>query len=215
MNFDTKPNFFPRILQIAALDADNGLGKGGKIPWQIPEEQAFFRDQTLGHVLFFGRVTYRSLGRPTLPDRRIVVLSRHIPAEAPRIPDDGIFCPVCWCDSLERALRIAGKTEDTVFIGGGAALYADTMPFADELLLSRIPGHYACDTFYPPIPSNMALTHTRCFPKFTVHRYMRGETHAHTLQLNHDAVGNDSAVSVASTNAGETPTSPVTEISHR
>ncbi len=172
MNFDTKPHFFPRIVQIAALDESNGIGKNGRIPWHIPEEQAYFRHQTEGHVLIFGRITYQSLGRATLPGRRIVVLSHHIPADASILLDDGIRMPVCWCDSLERALAIAGKTESLVYIGGGTTLYEACMPFTDELLLSRIRGCYACDTFYPTIPQSMELKDTRIFPNFTVHHYI-------------------------------------------
>ena len=173
MNFDTKPHFFPRIIQIAALDEDNGIGKDGRIPWHIPEEQDYFRHQTEGHVLIFGRLTYQSLGRATLPNRRLVVLSHHVPAEATSLTDDGVHTPVCWCDSIERALTIAGKTEELVYIGGGTALYEACMPFTDELLLSRIRGRYACDTFYPSIPQIMELKATRVFPKFTVHQYIR------------------------------------------
>ena len=37
------------VVWIAAVDAAFGLGKNGGIPWDYPEDRAFFRGQTIAH----------------------------------------------------------------------------------------------------------------------------------------------------------------------
>ena len=54
------------------------IGRGGDIPWRVPEDLARFKEVTMGHSVVMGRRTWESLParvRP-LPGRRNVVLSR-------------------------------------------------------------------------------------------------------------------------------------------
>ena len=54
------------------------IGRGGDIPWRVPEDLAHFKRVTIGHTVVMGRRTWDSLPaavRP-LPGRRNVVLSR-------------------------------------------------------------------------------------------------------------------------------------------
>ena len=54
------------------------IGRAGGIPWQLPEDQARFKELTLGHTVVMGRLTWESLPstvRP-LPGRRNVVVTR-------------------------------------------------------------------------------------------------------------------------------------------
>jgi dihydrofolate reductase len=67
----------PRIHLIAACDMQAGIGKGGEIPWDYPEDRRFFRAVTMGKPVLMGRVTYESIGKP-LVGRRVLVLSRSL-----------------------------------------------------------------------------------------------------------------------------------------
>ena len=89
------------------------------------------------------------------------------------VSNEGIRTPVAWGQAMDRVLAVAAMTEDIVFIGGGARVYAETMAFADELILSRIHGHYLCDAFYPPLPQAMQLVETQAMDGFDVYRYVR------------------------------------------
>jgi dihydrofolate reductase len=54
------------------------IGRAGGIPWHLPEDQARFKELTLGHTVVMGRLTWESLPtrvRP-LPGRRNVVVTR-------------------------------------------------------------------------------------------------------------------------------------------
>ena len=63
---------------IWAQSASGVIGRDGGIPWRLPEDQAHFKELTLGHTVVMGRRTWESLPasvRP-LPGRRNVVLTR-------------------------------------------------------------------------------------------------------------------------------------------
>lgn len=63
---------------IWAQSTSGVIGRGGSIPWQLPEDLARFKELTTGRTVVMGRRTWESLPakfRP-LPGRRNVVLSR-------------------------------------------------------------------------------------------------------------------------------------------
>ena len=128
---------------IAAIGNQGQIGNKGKIPWHLPEELQHFKRLTMGHHLLMGRKTFQSLPG-VLPGRPHLILSRQPPAPSPH--------PRCHTlSSLKQALeraREAGETE--LFVCGGADLYAQTLPLADRLYLSRIDYSGPADTFFPP-----------------------------------------------------------------
>ncbi len=84
------------------------IGRGGDIPWRVPEDLARFKQVTMGHTVVMGRRTWDSLptGVRPLPGRRNVVLSRQTDFVA-----DGALV----VGSIEKALTAA----ETWVIGGG------------------------------------------------------------------------------------------------
>lgn len=128
----------PRII-IVAMTEQHLIGAGGCIPWQIPEELRLFRQLTSGHTLIMGRHTYASIGRP-LPDRRTIVVSRHLP------PAPGIEV----CPDLPSALQLADSYGRKIFFAGGVEIYRAALPLADLMHISWIKGDYAGDIYFPP-----------------------------------------------------------------
>ena len=64
---------------IWAQSTSGVIGRADGIPWRLPEDQARFKELTMGHTVVMGRLTWESLPakvRP-LPGRRNVVVSRH------------------------------------------------------------------------------------------------------------------------------------------
>jgi dihydrofolate reductase len=63
---------------IWAQSTSGVIGRDGGIPWRLPEDQARFKELTMGHTVVMGRLTWESLPakvRP-LPGRRNVVVTR-------------------------------------------------------------------------------------------------------------------------------------------
>jgi dihydrofolate reductase len=115
-------------LSIIAALADNGvIGRDGSLPWHLPDDLRRFKALTMGRPILMGRRTFESIGR-SLPGRRNLVLTR-----GARSFPEGIE-PV---DSLAAALaRCAGAVEICVI--GGAEVYAQVLPLATRLELTRV-----------------------------------------------------------------------------
>jgi dihydrofolate reductase len=130
-----------RISLVAALARGGVIGRDNAIPWRIREDMERFRAVTMGHPVVMGRRTWDSLPdrfRP-LPGRRNVVVTRNHAWQADGVERAG---------SLADALRLLdGATQ--VFVIGGAELYAEALPLADELLLTEIDAEVEGDTFFP------------------------------------------------------------------
>ncbi|MEM1096566.1 MAG: dihydrofolate reductase [Bacteroidota bacterium] len=134
----------PDLILIAALGAQNRvIGRGGDLPWHLPEDLKRFKRLTVGHPIVMGRTTFdsilRQLGRP-LPKRRNVVLSRRGPIAAH--PEVEVYGSV---DAVMEALR----DEPTVFIGGGGMVYEQFLPHAARLELTLVEGAPEGDVHFP------------------------------------------------------------------
>jgi dihydrofolate reductase len=104
------------------------IGRGGDIPWRVPEDLARFKQVTMGHTVVMGRQTWDSLPasvRP-LPGRRNVVLSRQ---------PDFAAAGAEVVDSLEAALTIS---EPETWVIGGAQIYLLGLPHATRCEVTEV-----------------------------------------------------------------------------
>lgn len=126
-----------KISIIAALDAKNGIGKNGQLPWHIREDLKRFKDLTIGSTVIMGRRTFESIGKPLQKRLNIVITNQvgNIDAE------DLIFV-----NSLDEGLE---KAKGNVFIIGGGQIYAQSIEKADKLYITQVEGDFDCDTFFP------------------------------------------------------------------
>lgn len=134
-----------RVTMVAAVAENGVIGADADIPWKISEDFQHFKATTMGHVLVMGRTTHEGIGRP-LPGRTTVVLSR----DQDYAPE-GVEVAHSITDALALADRLLeGQPDDRqVMVGGGAAVYAAAMPYADEQVISEIPLSPEGDTHYP------------------------------------------------------------------
>jgi dihydrofolate reductase len=102
------------------------IGRAGGIPWRLPEDQARFKELTLGHTVVMGRLTWESLPsavRP-LPDRRNVVVTRQADYMAEGATVVG---------SLDAAL-----TGDEAWVIGGEQIYLLAMAAATRCEVTEV-----------------------------------------------------------------------------
>ena len=102
------------------------IGRDNGIPWRLPEDQARFKELTLGSTVVMGRLTWESLPakvRP-LPGRRNVVVTRQAGYAA-----DGATV----VGDLEDAL-----TGEDTWIIGGAQIYTLALPFATRCEITEV-----------------------------------------------------------------------------
>lgn len=106
------------------------IGRGGDIPWRVPEDLARFKQVTMGHTVVMGRRTWESLParvRP-LPGRRNVVMTRQAGYRA-----DGAEV----VGSLEAAWAIS-ETEPETWVIGGAEIYVLGLPLATRCEVTEV-----------------------------------------------------------------------------
>ena len=128
----------PTLSIIAAVAANGAIGKGNALLWRLPEDLQFFKRTTMGCPVIMGRKTYESIGRP-LPGRRNIVISRNAQWQAAGIES---------ATSLGQALALVEDAAN-VFVIGGAQIYEQALPLADEVVLTEIGHHFEADAFFP------------------------------------------------------------------
>lgn len=117
-----------KISIIAAVDRRMAIGFQNKLLFWLPNDLKRFKALTTGNTIIMGRKTFESLPKGALPNRRNVVLSTR--------PDT--VCPGAEVfPSLEVALQSC-KEDEHVYIIGGASVYRQALPLADELCLTEI-----------------------------------------------------------------------------
>lgn len=130
----------PRVSLIAALDRNGVIGYRGGMPWHIPGDLRWFRQQTMGTTLLMGRKTFDSIGR-ALPGRTNLVMTRQPDWQA-----EGVQ-PVADLATARAQARDSGE----LMVIGGAEAYTWALPEADRLLLTHIEADYRGDTWFPDI----------------------------------------------------------------
>jgi len=128
----------PTLGLIAAVASNGVIGSQGGLPWRLPDDLRFFKQQTLGHPVIMGRRTWESIGRP-LPGRHNIVVTRSTGLRA-----EGATV----VDSLAAALA-ACAGEKAAFVIGGAELYRAALPLADRLVLTEIHRDFDGDVRFP------------------------------------------------------------------
>ena len=131
-----------RLGLIAGLGRNREIGRDNGLLWHLPGDLPRFKALTMGHAVIMGRKTWDSLPerfRP-LPGRRNIVLSRQ---PALQLAGAEVF------RSLDEALA-ACAGDDTVFVIGGAQIYAQALPLADRLELTEVEADFPdADAFFP------------------------------------------------------------------
>lgn len=135
-----------KINIIAAIGKNNEIGLNNQLLWKSKSDLEHFKQLTLGKPVIMGRKTFESL--PGILPRRthiVVTNKRYLPG-----PDHS---SVHIVGSLDYAIEYAEHQlgSDEVCIIGGASIYEQALPLADELNISHMDWSGAADAFFPEI----------------------------------------------------------------
>lgn len=116
------------------------IGKNNDMPWKLPADMAYFKQQTQHKTIVMGRKTWESFGSKPLPNRRNIVLTRDqaFVAEGAEV-----------VHTVEQALKLVG--DDELMIIGGSQIYELFLPQADVLLVTQIEHEFDGNTFFPNV----------------------------------------------------------------
>lgn len=138
------------IRLIAAIDSKRGIAKQGAMPWNIPEDEKFFTEQTklYGGNVLTGGATFREAykNKPLAGRQNYLVTRSDKPTEGVTLVHD-----------LENFLN-EFKSKD-LWVAGGAEIFEQVMKLglADELYLTLIDGDFKCDKFFPEYDTKFKL----------------------------------------------------------
>lgn len=153
------------IAIIVACDANNLIGKKDSdngMPWHNSEDFKHFKNATINHTILMGKTTYLAIGRP-LPKRHNIVLSHNLQDERVEVVED-----------LKKTIDAYKEKNEDLFITGGASVYKQALPYCDTILLSRIPGEYTGETYFPDFSEyNYRLIEEKPFETFTLEIYKK------------------------------------------
>lgn len=126
------------ISAIGAVAANGMIGLDGWLPWDIPEELAYFEATVAGAALVIGRLTYESMD--VVPADSFIVSRR----------EDLVVRPGCKrVATVEDGLREAVATGKPVFVIGGASIYEAAWRYCQRFYLTRIERAFAGDSLFP------------------------------------------------------------------
>lgn len=129
------------ISLIWAMADNRVIGIENRLPWKLPADMKWFRENTLGKPIIMGRLTFESFGAKPLPGRRNIIISRNSSYTA-----DGIEV----CTSIEEALQATQDSEEIMIIGG-MSLYKQSLPFADRLYMTLVHADVEGDAWFPEL----------------------------------------------------------------
>ncbi|HMS27063.1 MAG TPA: dihydrofolate reductase [Burkholderiaceae bacterium] len=137
-------------LNLIYAKARNGvIGKDGKMPWHLPEDLAYLKRMTLGCPVIMGRKTWDSLPpkfRP-LPGRTNVVITRQENwHEDGALPAHNLPEALSICEHMSLILE---PSPDQVWVLGGAQIYQQALPFAQQVCVTEIDADFEGDAFAP------------------------------------------------------------------
>jgi dihydrofolate reductase len=110
---------------IWAQSTSGVIGRDGGIPWRLPEDQARFKELTMGHTVVMGRLTWESLPakvRP-LPGRKNVVLTRQADYMA---------------DGADVVTTLEDAVDGETWVIGGEQIYKLALPIATRCEVTEV-----------------------------------------------------------------------------
>lgn len=159
-----------KVSIIAAIGTNNEIGLNNKLLWSSKSDLEHFKQLTLGKPIIMGRKTFESLPG-ILPGRPNLVVSTS------DIATRGAMQFGALRFALEYS-RLHLKYEE-VFIIGGASIFEQALPLADELHISHMDWTGEADTFFPEIGPEWERNNTAVTtlgvnsPAWTYVRYVR------------------------------------------
>ena len=125
---------------IVAVARNGVIGRGGALPWRLPEDLRRFRTLTTGHSVIMGRRTWESIARP-LPGRQNIVVTRR-----PRFAVAGAVVAHSLDDALAKIDR-----PPPAFCIGGEVLFRAAEPRAQQAFVTEIDRDFDGDARFPPL----------------------------------------------------------------
>lgn len=143
----------PKLRQLIVACAENRvIGRAGRLPFDIPEDKAWFHAETAGRIVLLGRICFETWPHVLADNRHAVVISSQpdaIRADARRRFGADAGQRLRVAADVPSALAAAEELPGELLICGGQRIYEETLPLADVLLLTLVHAEVPGDTWFP------------------------------------------------------------------
>lgn len=131
---------------IVAVDQNWAIGYKDSLLVRIPQDQKFFRDTTMGHVIILGRKTLAGFpnGLP-LAGRTNIIMSKNQELTI----RNGIVVHTIE----ELAAQLKQYNSDDIYVCGGEQIYKLLLPYCKYAHVTKIDYAYQADTYFPNLDS--------------------------------------------------------------
>lgn len=140
----------PEIKFIAAIDDKLGLAKSkpgtaGVIPWDLPTDRQYFRDKVAAGPVVMGWNTFRANAKkPYGTGVNTVITDKPIDT----------YPGVQIVHNLKAFFE---QNTDDIWVAGGGQIFAQALPYATHLYLTRVAGDWDCDIVFPEFEHRFKL----------------------------------------------------------
>ena len=122
------------IKLIVAVDSKNGIANESGIPWDLPIEKKYYRDQIISSDILMGAGVYKELSSPANSHGNYVLTHQDINKPGfTKVTDLGDFF----------------SNHKDVWVIGGQKIYEQTLMYADEIYITKINKDFGCTKFFP------------------------------------------------------------------
>jgi len=162
-----------KISAILAASENNIIGAENDMPWRIPNDLKWFKQNTLNKPMIMGRKTFQSLPG-LLPKRTSIILTRD-----PSFTAEGAIV----AHDVDTALALATedcdlRRADEIMVVGGGEIYRLFYPKIDRFYLTRVHTEIEGDTeFFDLPPQEWSKNFEQTHPSDDKNQY------AHTFQI--------------------------------
>jgi dihydrofolate reductase len=151
------------ISLVVAASKNNAIGKNNQLLWHLPKDMRFFKNTTWAMPVVMGRKTFESLSGKALSGRLNIVITRQTNWKAEN---------VSVVNSIEAAIELAAQQDyKELYIIGGAQIYAQTLPIANIVYMTRVEADFEADSFFPELGIEWKLFSEESFQADAKHLY--------------------------------------------
>ena len=146
----------PKPLTLIVACAENRvIGRAGKLPFRIPEDQQWFHEKTAHQTVVLGRICFETWPQVLDEGRQSVVISsqpervkQHL-AHLQRTQPGEAAKPLHLATNVTTALALAQTLPGDIMICGGQRIYEETLPIAQRILMTLVHAEVPGDTYFP------------------------------------------------------------------
>ena len=125
---------------IVACAENRVIGRAGRLPFDIPEDKAWFHEKTAGQTVVLGRICYETWPRVRADGRQPVVISHDQSLASDRVR---------VAASVNDALIIAQTLPGKIMVCGGQRIYEETLLLAHRIYLTLVHAEVPGETCFP------------------------------------------------------------------